>query len=316
MALSMGEIVHAGCSAAFAILLNAIALLIILPYETASWALRCGHSKRRHAKSIAITGATSGIGEALALQYAAPGVHLALSGRNTTALASMAAACTAKGAVVLTRAFDVAADADAAAAWLAAADAAAPVDLVIANAGISEGTAGGLRDVDQLETAARALLHTNVIGVVNTLFPLLKAMRDRGSGQLVIMSSVAGYMPMGSSAAYSTSKAAVRSYGEALRLVLRRDGVHVNVICPGYVESPMTKINKVHFENTNQCSNRRFFAVFGVRLYFLSLGRSPKLSKPPPPLPPCHFLYLFLLLHCCTCSTTCLGSSLCPRPWA
>ena len=86
---------------------------------------------------------------------------------------------------------------------------------------------------------------TNITGVVNTIFPLLTAMRSRGKGQIAIVSSLASFMPMGGSAAYSASKAAVRMYGEGLRLVLRRDGINVNVICPGYIESPMTAVQKV-----------------------------------------------------------------------
>ena len=112
---------------------------------------------------------------------------------------------------------------------------------VIANAGVSEGTLKLEREVEQ---ATRALFATNVDGVFNTILPLLAAMKERRCGRIVIMSSLASVGPMPGGVAYSASKAAVRTYGEALRANVYRDGVRVNVICPGYVESDMTAANK------------------------------------------------------------------------
>jgi short-subunit dehydrogenase len=94
--------------------------------------------------------------------------------------------------------------------------------------------------------ATRALFATNVDGVFNTILPLIPAMKERKSGRIVIMSSLASTGPLPGSAAYCATKAAVRTYGEALRGLLYRDGVRVNVVCPGYIESDMTKANHFH----------------------------------------------------------------------
>ncbi len=114
---------------------------------------------------------------------------------------------------------------------------------VIANAGVSEETVKLERDI---VGATRALFSTNVDGVFNTILPLLPAMKERRAGRIVLMSSMASTGPMPGAAAYSATKAAVRTYGEALRGLVYRDGLRVNVICPGYVESDMTAANKNH----------------------------------------------------------------------
>ncbi len=92
--------------------------------------------------------------------------------------------------------------------------------------------------------ATTALFATNVDGVFNTVLPLLEAMKERKTGRIVLMSSLAATAAMPGAVAYSASKAAIRTYGEALRGLVYRDGLRVNVICPGYVESDMTAANK------------------------------------------------------------------------
>ena len=190
-------------------------------------------------RSILITGASSGIGAALAREFAAPGIGLALSGRDTDRLAEVSAACRSSGAEVDERILDVA-DREAMEDWISAVDAARPIDLVIANAGISGGTAGDGEGEDQ----ARAIFRTNMDGVLNTVYPAAGYMRRRGSGQIAIMSSLASFRGYPGAPAYSSSKAAVRVYGEALRGALAVDGIGVSVICPGYVRSRMTDANK------------------------------------------------------------------------
>ncbi len=203
--------------------------------------------------SILITGASSGIGGALALAYAAPGVVLALGGRNQGRLDAVATACRERGATVKTSQIDVT-DADAMAAWIAKADDAAHLDLIIANAGISGGTFGG--DGGGAGGAAdqtRHIFAVNVGGVINTVLPAIEVLRARAQapagakrtirGQIAIMSSLAGYRGLPGAAAYSASKAAVKVLGEGLRGTLGHDGIEVSVICPGFVTTPMTDAN-------------------------------------------------------------------------
>jgi short-subunit dehydrogenase len=188
---------------------------------------------------ILITGASSGLGAALALHYAAPGCILSLLGRNRERLQAIAAACMQRGAVVEHATIDVC-DAPAMAQWLVARDTETPVQLVIANAGISGGSSGLAGESAEQATA---LFATNLNGVLNTIHPLLPAMRARASGQIAIISSLAGFRGLPSAPAYSASKMAVRGYGEALRGLLAADGVRVTVVCPGYIRTPLTDIN-------------------------------------------------------------------------
>ena len=192
----------------------------------------------RSPKSILITGGSSGIGEALALEYAASGIHLALTGRDQARLEAVAGACRAKGAEVVTGLVDVR-DAAAMRQWIEAEDDKTPFDLVIANAGVSR---EGLQDLDR-EARLRRVLATNIDGVINTVQPALDRMRVRERGQVAVMSSIASFLGMPRAIPYSTSKAAVRIYGEGLRGEARRDGIEVSVICPGYIRSPLTKNN-------------------------------------------------------------------------
>lgn len=186
--------------------------------------------------NIVITGASSGIGEALALDYAAPGVALALNGRDATRLAAVAEACRARGATVDAVTIDVA-DRAGLKAWLTAFDDRAPVDLVIANAGISI-------DKSNASIADFELVHrtfdVNVGGVLNTCEPLIARLSTRRRGQIGIVSSLASFIGLPYSAAYSASKAAVRVWGESIRFVLAKKDVGVSVICPGFVTSRIT----------------------------------------------------------------------------
>jgi short-subunit dehydrogenase len=190
-------------------------------------------------RSLLITGASSGIGEALAMAYAASGVSLALTGRDATRLEAIAAACRQRGATVRAATVDVT-DADAMARWIETVDAAAPVDLVVANAGIGAGTGGGFETAEQ----TRAVFAVNVDGVVNTVLPFIPRFVARGRGQIALMSSLAAFRGFPGAPTYCASKAAVRIWGEGLRGDLHRYGVGVSVICPGFVVSRMTARNK------------------------------------------------------------------------
>ena len=188
----------------------------------------------KNPRTILITGASSGLGAALALYYAAPGITLHLQGRTDSRLQEIAEKCRTKGANVHTNLIDVT-DAQAMEQWIAP----LPLDLVIANAGISAGTGGGGESAQQV----RKIFATNIDGVINTIHPALAGMLAKRSGQLAIMSSLAGIRALPSSPAYSASKACVRYYAESLCGHLLHSGVTVSTICPGYIKTPMTDVN-------------------------------------------------------------------------
>lgn len=189
--------------------------------------------------SILITGASSGIGEALALAYAKPGIALFLSGRDRERLSDVTARCRALGAEAHSRRLDVT-DRPMMEAWVGACNGSRPLDLVVANAGISAGTGAGGETADQ----TRAIFATNVGGVMNTVLPAIELMRPRKSGQIAIVSSLAGYRGLAGAPAYCASKAAVKAWGEGLRGWLADDGVKVSVICPGFVTTRLTAANR------------------------------------------------------------------------
>jgi short-subunit dehydrogenase len=166
-------------------------------------------------------------------------VALALTGRDEHRLAAVAAACRAKSAIVRAAAVDVT-DRAAMARWLMETDGAMPVDLVIANAGIGAGSAGGTES----ESQTRQVFAVNLDGALNTVLPLLPRLIGRRRGQIALMSSLASFRGFPGAPAYCASKAALRVWGEALRGDLHGHGLEVSVICPGYVVSRMTERNK------------------------------------------------------------------------
>lgn len=187
-------------------------------------------------RSILITGASSGIGAALARRYARPGVQLALGGRNRGRLAAVAADCRQAGADAAEQCVDVT-DRAAMAAWVEKVDRHAPLDLVIANAGIA-GT-----QLPSGPERTRAIFAINLDGVLNTIEPAQAVMLPRGFGHLALMSSLASFRSFPKAPAYCSSKAAVRFLGEGMRPRLGPDGIIVSVICPGFVATPMTATN-------------------------------------------------------------------------
>lgn len=194
----------------------------------------------KNPKNILITGASSGLGAALACAYANTGVTLFLHGRDVVRLDAVARACESRGAKVVQGVFDVR-DAPGCAEWIRACDKRAPLDLVIANAGISGGSAGleGHEPIAQ----ARTIFDVNVTGVLNTIEPALTGMIARKRGQIALVSSMASFLALPGAPAYATSKATLRIYGEALGPQLARQGVQMCVVCPGFIKTPMTDVN-------------------------------------------------------------------------
>ena len=190
-------------------------------------------------QSVFITGASSGIGRELALAYADKDIVLFLCGRNKERLDQVVAACTHKGARVYPYLFDVR-DADQTLVAIQAANAVCPIDLVIANAGVSAGVLG----MDETPVSTRAIFDTNIFGVVNTVLPAAEVTKKNGSGHIAIVSSLSGFRGMASCPAYSASKACVKAWGEALWGSLRPHNIQVTVICPGFIETPLTDKNR------------------------------------------------------------------------
>lgn len=185
---------------------------------------------------IVISGASSGIGRALALHYANAGVVLGLLGRDKQRLADVADACRARGSDTRIGAIDIR-DRGAIANWLDGFDRENAIGLLIANAGVMEGTtpSGGIEPAD----AAYRLIEVNVLGVLNCVQPVVERMMERGGGQVAIISSIAAFTPLADSPSYCASKSAVLNYGLSLRALLAARGVRVNVVCPGYIDTPM-----------------------------------------------------------------------------
>lgn len=188
------------------------------------------------ARSILVTGASSGIGRALALAYARPGVALALSGRDRDRLDAVAASCRERGADVQATRLDVL-DAHATTAWVTQADAHAPIDVVFANAGISAG---------QDETPAdfgttRRIIEVNLTGTLNTIEPALAAMRGRRRGHIVLTGSLAALRGIPGSQGYCASKAALKALAQGMRPQLAAEGIGISLVLPGFVRTPMNE---------------------------------------------------------------------------
>ncbi|MBW6397805.1 SDR family NAD(P)-dependent oxidoreductase [Roseomonas sp. HJA6] len=190
---------------------------------------------------VLITGASSGLGRALAEACARPGAVLHLSGRDAARLDDAAAACRARGAEVRPVVADVR-DAAAMAAWIAGAG---RLDLVIANAGVSAGTGGATEPAEQ----TRRIFETNITGVLNTALPAIESMAaqapgpDGLRGRVAVIASLAAFVAAPGAPAYCASKATVQRWAEALDASERQRGIRLHAICPGYVRTPMTARN-------------------------------------------------------------------------
>jgi short-subunit dehydrogenase len=187
--------------------------------------------------NVVITGASSGIGEALAIECAKRGDRLFLCGRNAQRLENTAEKCRALGAATDAETIDVT-DSEAVAQWLTQCENKAPIERVFANAGVSTG--------EETSDNVRRTFATNVGGVVNTVLPAIEIFRngqERTTKQIVITSSIAGYGPLKACPSYSATKSCVKTWGLALRGMLAPEGIAVSVICPGFIRSRITDAN-------------------------------------------------------------------------
>lgn len=186
---------------------------------------------------VFITGASSGIGEALARHYAARGATLGLVARREDRLRSLRDTLPCAAEIYACDVRDLTALKAAARDFIGRRGL---PHVVIGNAGISHGTA---TEFEEDAAVFREVLEINVMGLVHTFHPFVAAMRERGQGSLVGIASVAGLRGLPGAAAYSASKAAAIRYLESLRVELRASGVKVTTICPGYIATPMTGRN-------------------------------------------------------------------------
>ena len=191
-------------------------------------------------KVAIITGASSGIGKALAGELADQGCKVGLIARRRELLVELAAAIEAKGGAVAFAAADVAEREPTLAAIRDVASRLGPVDLLVANAGVGAPTL-----LDPINIAdVEKMFRINLLGVVYSIEAVLPELLKRGQGHLAAVSSMAAFKGLPGESAYCASKSALNTYMEGMRIHLRHRGIAVTTICPGFVATPMTEVNQ------------------------------------------------------------------------
>jgi short-subunit dehydrogenase len=186
-----------------------------------------------------VTGASSGLGWALARELASRGCRLGLLARRQAQLEQLAGEIRQAGGTAATAVADVADRVQTLAAVGQLREQLGPVDLLIANAGVGAPTLLEPFNVGDVEKMFRV----NLLGVIYSIEAVLPDMLQRGKGHLAAVSSIAAYKGLPGESAYCASKAAVNTYLEGLRIQLRRKGVAVTTVCPGFIKTPMTEVN-------------------------------------------------------------------------
>lgn len=199
--------------------------------------------------TVLISGASSGVGEAIAYECVRRGAkRLFLGGRNAERLSAVAEKCRGISAAVTVHTDIVeVTDETATRAWVENSNAVAPLDLVFANAGVATGV--------ESEANIRTTFATNVGGVLNVSLPAIAAFRKNKESSnhncslfpvpcsLVLTASIAGYAPLPTCPSYSATKSCVKTWGLAMRGMLKKEGINVSVLCPGFIRSRMTDVN-------------------------------------------------------------------------
>jgi len=210
-----------------------VLLIGVTPYRILKSIISTPKDKTTQFKTILITGSSAGIGAGLAQRYAAPGTTLHLLAYNDPELEKIAERCRDQGSIVETYDADVR-NQDLIRSIVDNIERRSCIDLVIANAGIAPKRCG----IEE----AHLVFDVNVMGVMNTVLPVLQYMRARKRGQIALMSSLGGYAPATNRymASYVATKTAIRAFGEGLRNSLSSEGIGVTVVCPGFTKSKMT----------------------------------------------------------------------------
>lgn len=234
-------------------------------------------------RAIVITGASSGLGAALALEYAQAGRILGLIARNKHRLDRVAALCVDAGAQCVTGLVDVT-DQVALGRWMDAFDAEHPTDLLFVNAGVyaGHGPAGQMETIEEILWQIR----TNLEGAAITIASVLPGMRRRRRGRIVLIGSLAALQCLADAPGYSATKAGLVAYGESLREYLASEGISVSIVCPGYIETAQTArhVGALPLQMSprraaaiirRRIDRGRSFIAFPLRLYLLiRLGRA------------------------------------------
>lgn len=197
-------------------------------------------------KIVLLTGASSGIGEALALEMAKRGAILGLLARRENLLQELAAKCERAGTKARIFSCDITDETAVKDAAESLRNEFGRIDILIANAGIG-GNAKHAKDLSPQDF--RRVIDTNLNGSVNSVAAVLTQMLDRGEGQIVAISSLAGFRGLPKSAAYCASKAGMTAFFESVRLDVQKRGVSVSIIQPGFIKTPLTsgRKNKMPF---------------------------------------------------------------------
>jgi short-subunit dehydrogenase len=207
--------------------------------------MSCVEELRMKDQVIFLTGASSGIGEALALDLAKRGAILGLLARREDLLKSLAEKCDANGGKARIFTADVVDEKAVTDAVASLENEFGGIDIVICNAGI-----GGTKDAKVITPAdVRLVIDVNLMGAVNAVCAAIPKMLERKSGQLVAISSLAGFRGLPNSASYSASKGGMTNFFESLRLDLKGTGIDVTIIQPGFIKTPLTsgRANKLPF---------------------------------------------------------------------
>ncbi len=226
-------------------------------------------------KTILITGASSGLGRALAIQYANKGVCLILFARSELRIREVADICKKRQAEIVEVICDVK-DTILTATYMEKFCNNYNIDIIITSAGVSAGTLNHPESTMQI----KEIFSTNLNGSLNIILPALPMMIKRKYGTIVLISSMAGLLPLASAPSYSASKAAIKTFGEAMRSYLKRFHVQICVVVPGYIDTPMTQVNKfpmpfkISAEQAAKIiikgiSNKKGLIVFPKIMYFI-----------------------------------------------